>query len=135
MNSVILIGRLTAAPELKTTTNGNPVTSFKIAVDRKYSGADGKKITDFINCVAWRNAAEFISKFFRKGDPIAIIGEIQPRKYKDKDGNNRVAVEVVINDARFVPSKSNDNSGTPNNPTFVNADFDEMSGNDEDLPF
>lgn len=130
MNNVILIGRLTAAPELKTTASGNSVTSFTVAVDRRYSGKDGERQTDFINCVAWRNTAEFISKYFKKGDPITIQGEIQTRKYTDKDGNNRVAVEVIINDARFVPSKSNgDNSAPP-----VNNGFAEIDDGD-DLPF
>lgn len=131
MNNVTLLGRLTAAPELKTTPSGLPVTAFTIAVDRKFQ-KDGEKITDFINCVAWRSNAEFISKFFRKGDPITIAGEIQTRKYQDKHGNNRVAVEVVINDARFVPTKPNSNNdSTPPE----NNDFTEASGFDEDLPF
>lgn len=134
MNNVILIGRLTATPELKTTGSGNSVTSFNIAVDRRYSGKDGGRQTDFINCVAWRNTAEFISKYFKKGDPISIQGEIQTRKYQDKDGNNRVAVEVIIENARFVPSKSNGGNNTDSTPP-VNNGFTDLGDIDDDLPF
>lgn len=137
INHVILLGRLTATPELKTTTSGTTVTTFTIAVDRRFQTKDGEKQTDFINCVAWRNTAEFISKYFKKGDPISIQGELQPRKYTDKDGNNRIATEVVINDARFVPSNTNksntNNSNTNNNPTNTSDEFDEID--DDDLPF
>lgn len=140
MNNIILIGRLTAAPELKTTTSGNNVTTFNIAVERRYSGKDGERQTDFITCVAWRNTAEFVTKHFKKGDPIAIQGELQTRKYTDKDGNNRVAVEVQVNDARFVPTKKSDNSGNNDSTpaSFSNAnnnDFAEISDIDDDLPF
>lgn len=132
INNVVLCGRLTAAPELKTTNNGQSVTAFTIAVDRRFQAKDGQRATDFINCVAWRNSAEFICKYFTKGDPIAVTGEIQTRKYQDKNGNNRVAVEVVIENARFVPSKSN--SEQP--PVFSNnADFTEVGDIDDDLPF
>ena len=129
INNVVLCGRLTAAPELKTTNNGQSVTTFTIAVERRFQTKDGERQTDFINCVAWRNTAEFISKYFKKGDPIAIQGEIQTRKYTDKDGNKRVAFEIIVNDARFVPAKSNNDS-----PAANNNDFTEISG-DDDLPF
>lgn len=131
INNVILIGRLTATPELKTTTSGNSVTTFNIAVDRRYSGKDGEKQTDFINCVAWRNTAEFVTKWFKKGDPIAIQGELQTRKYTDKDGNNRVAVEVIINQASFCGSKKGDENKTEEKPLDIN-NFEEY---DDDLPF
>ena len=137
MNNVSLCGRLTSTPELKTTNNGQSVTTFTIAVERRFQPKDGEKLTDFINCVAWRNSAEFISKYFVKGDPIAVTGEIQTRKYQDKNGNNRVAVEVVIDNARFVPSKSNSNSGnnTDSAPP-VNNDFADVGDIDgDDLPF
>lgn len=136
-NVVVLDGRLTATPELKTTGSGTSVTTVTMAVERRFKSKDGEKITDFINCVAWRNTAEFITHYFKKGDPIAITGEIQTRKYKDKQGNNRVAVEVVITDARFVPSSKTDNgnndesnySAPPANDAFVEMPLD------EDLPF
>lgn len=131
MNNVTLLGRLTAAPELKTTTNGISVTAFCIAVARRFQTKDGEKITDFINCVAWRNTAEFITKNFAKGDPIAIRGEIQTRKYTDKDGNNRVAVEVVTDDARFVPSSNSGNKS--DSPPPADVEFAEI--NDDELPF
>lgn len=133
MNSIILIGRLTAAPELKTTTGGNKVTTFQIAVDRRYSGKDGERQTDFITCVAWRNTAEFITKYFKKGDPIAIQGELQGRKYEDKNGNKCTAWEVQVDDARFVPTNKTD--GDAGFANADNNDFAEISGIDDDLPF
>lgn len=132
INNVTLMGRLTAAPELKTTQSGTSVTAFSIAVERRYQSQDGQKITDFINCVAWRNTAEFITKYFNKGDMIAVTGEIQTRKYQDKNGNNRVAVEVVIDNASFCGGKNNgstDGNGSDANDDFVNINVD------EDLPF
>lgn len=102
MNNVCLMGRLTADPELKQTTNGTPVLSFSIAVNRPFKGPDGSQQADFINCVAWRHTAEFICRYFGKGQQIGIIGAIQTRVYKDKDtGKNRAAVEVIVNNAYF----------------------------------
>ena len=103
-NLAVLTGRLTANPELKTTANGISVCSFCIAVDRPYSKCEEKQ-TDFINLVAWRKTSEFISTWFKKGDLIGIEGAIQTRKYQDKDGNNRTAFEVIVNNAHFVESK------------------------------
>lgn len=105
LNKVILGGRLTADPELKTTPSGVSVCSFSIAVGRKYS-KEGEQTTDFITCVAWRQSAEFISKFFRKGSSICIVGNIQTRSYTDKDGNKRSVTEVIVDEANFVDSKS-----------------------------
>ncbi|MBR7071763.1 MAG: single-stranded DNA-binding protein [Clostridia bacterium] len=142
-NIVILTGRLTADPELKTTPNGISVTSFSIAVSRRYRSGEQTQ-TDFINIVAWRQTAEFISKYFKKGSLIGIEGSIQTRKYVDKNGNNRTAFEVVANDAQFVESKKdsgmNAGSSAPvaNTSSFSNAeadDFSEIGGEDEDLPF
>lgn len=138
INNVVLCGRITAAPELKTTNNGQSVTAFTIAVERRFQTKDGQRATDFINCVAWRNSAEFISKYFAKGDPIAVTGEIQTRKYQDKNGNNRVAVEVVVESVRFVPSKSNGTNNENPPAAFSNADvgdFAEVGDIDDDLPF
>ena len=104
-NLVVLTGRLTADPELKTTQSGVSVTSFSIAVQRpRKSGEDPQ--TDFINIVAWRQNAEFVAKHFRKGNTIGIEGSIQTRKYTDRDGNNRVVFEVIANDVQFVESKA-----------------------------
>lgn len=105
-NLVVLTGRLTADPELKTTQSGVSVVSFCVAVQRQYkSGED--PITDFINIVAWRHTAEFVTKYFHKGNMIGIEGSIQTRKYTDKDGNNRTAFEVLANNVQFVESKRN----------------------------
>ena len=104
-NLVVLTGRLTADPELKTTQSGVSVTSFSIAVQRQYKSGE-EPITDFINIVAWRHTAEFVAKHFRKGNMIGIEGSIQTRKYTDRDGNNRVAFEVIANDVQFVESKA-----------------------------
>lgn len=144
-NTVILSGRLTADPELKTTTNGISVTSFTIAVDRPYKSGEEKK-TDFINIVAWRGTAEFVTHYFTKGSLIGIEGSIQTRKYEDKDGNNRTAFEVVANNAQFVMPKSSaekafneDNgnvSGNKENGTAESTgNFVEVNISDSDLPF
>lgn len=136
-NLVVLTGRLTADPELKTTTNGVSVCSFNIAVDRGYG--DNKQ-TDFINIVAWRGSAEFVSKYFSKGDAIGIEGSIQTRKYQDKNGNNRTAFEVVANNVQFVESRKdkNTNADTDEPPQNFsnNSDFADLGEvEQDDLPF
>ena len=95
LNSVVLIGRLTADPEHKQTPSGISVTSFSIAVDRNYNGKDGNRQTDFINIVAWRNTADFICRHFSKGQMIAVEGSVQTRSYEDKNRNRRTAVRCV----------------------------------------
>lgn len=149
MNVVCLLGRLTATPEQKTTQGGVSVTSFSVAVDRTYQpkGAEQRQ-ADFINCVAWRNTAEFICRYFQKGQRIALQGSLQSRNYTDKDGNRRTVYEVVVDNAFFAESKSN-GQGAPRSmdsqvptyteaaPAFSNAgagDFEEIVG-DDDLPF
>ena len=137
-NLVVLTGRLTADPELKTTANGISVTSFSIAVDRRYRSGEERQ-TDFINIVAWRSSAEFITKYFKKGSLIGIEGSIQTRRYQDKDGNNRTAFEVVANNVQFVESKR-DSAPVANEPaTFSNADVNDFADlgdtSDDDLPF
>ncbi len=102
LNKVILIGNLTADPELKTTAAGVSVCSFRIGVQRRFKDSNGQSVSDFINIVAWRQTAEFISKFFRKGRPICIVGSIQTRGYTDQQGNRRYVTEVVADDASFV---------------------------------
>lgn len=156
MNNVSLMGRLTADPELKQTYNGVSVLSFCIAVDRPYS-KDGNQQADFINIVAWRQTAEFVSKYFSKGQMIALEGCIQTRPYEDKNGNNRIAFEVIARRVCFCGGKSNDNrqatngnvtkdNSQPNNQSSPNikpdeSDFDsldEFEGigtPDDDLPF
>ena len=105
MNTVILMGRLTKAPELRQTQSGTDVTQFTIAVNRRYKDANGEYPTDFINCVAWRQTAGFISKYFAKGAMIAVAGTLQTRKYADKQGAERTATEVVVDNAEFTGEK------------------------------
>ncbi len=148
MNVVCLLGRLTATPELKTTQSGVSVTSFSVAVDRTYQpkGAEQRQ-ADFINCVAWRNTAEFVCRYFQKGQRIALQGSLQSRQYTDKNGNSRTAFEVVVDNAFFAESKSGAAAPrmgdsqipafTEPAPAFTNAaagDFEEIVG-DDDLPF
>ena len=111
LNKVILGGRMTADPELKFTQAGKPVLSFTIAVNRRRA-KDGEQQTDFISCVAWQERAELISRYFRKGSCICIVGEIQVRKWQDSDGNNRYATEVLVSEVNFVDSKS-ESQGAP----------------------
>ncbi len=146
MNSVCLLGRLTATPEQKTTTNGVSVTSFTVAVDRTYQPKGAERQTDFINCVAWRNTAEFICRYFQKGQRIALQGSLQSRSYTDKNGNNRTVFEVVVDNAFFAESKSGAaaprmdsqvptyNEAAPAFSTAANGDFEEIV-TDDDLPF
>jgi single-strand DNA-binding protein len=145
INITVLTGRLTTDPELKKTQNNTSVTSFCIAVDRKYQPQGEEKKTDFIDCVAWRNTAEFITKYFSKGSMIGIEGEIQTRTYTDKEGKNRKATEIVINNASFCGSKADntnpaENTNTPQNANFAtfsdnNNGFTQVDMNDGDLPF
>ena len=141
-NKVILIGNLTTDPELKQSTSGVSVCSFNIAVNRKYN-KDGKNEVDFITIVAWRQQAEFISKYFKKGQPILICGQIQTRSYTDKQNNKRTAVEVVADEVSFVGNKEsateakNEAPAQPYMPTAYasnNQNFEEIPG-DETLPF
>lgn len=145
LNTVALMGRLTADPELKMTTNGIAVCSFTIAVNRTYAKSNEERVADFINIVTWRGTAEFVSKYFTKGQLMAVEGSIQTRNYEDKNGNKRTAFEVVANNVHFAESKnSSSQRNTTNqfNPpkevmSFSNAsddDFIEIT-NDEDLPF
>lgn len=142
LNVVVLTGRLTADPELKTTNNGTSVCSFSIAVDRRYRSGEDRQ-TDFINIVAWRSSAEFVSKYFKKGQMIAIEGSIQTRRYQDKDGNNRTAFEVVANNVQFADFARKDGETSGNTPavspvSFSNADagdFTSIDDVDDDLPF
>ena len=104
-NKVILGGRLTADPELKSTQNGVMFTSFSVAVNRRFGGENKEQQTDFINCVAWRQQAEFVSKYFRKGSSICVVGSIQTRSWTDQNGQKRYATEVVADEINFVDSK------------------------------
>ena len=123
LNKVILQGRLTADPELKATQTGTSVCSFTLAVDRSY----GEKKADFINCVAWRNTAEFIAKYFGKGKMLIAVGELQVRQYQAQDGSKRYATEVIVNEANFAGDAAKAQTAEP---IAVTAD-----DYDEDCPF
>lgn len=128
-NKVIIGGRLTADVELKQTQSGVSVTSFSIAVNRK--GADKK--TDFIDVVAWRQTAEFISKYFKKGSSICIVGNLQKREWTDNNGQKRYSTEVIAEEASFVDSKSDGSSADSANIP-ADANMQEIAV-DDDLPF
>ena len=105
MNKVLLIGRLTANPELRYTTSNNAVTTFSIAVDRNFKNEDGNKEADFINIVAWNKKAELIHQYLKKGDRVGISGRLQVRKYQNERGENRYVTEVVADEVEFLNSK------------------------------
>lgn len=105
LNKIFLMGRLTRDPELRRTQNGTPVAGFALAVDRDYKNADGTKETDFIEVVAWRTTAEFVSKYFTKGRMAVVEGRLQIRDWTDKDGNKRRSAEVVADSVYFGDSK------------------------------
>ena len=129
MNNICIIGRLCAQPEIKKTTSGISVCSVSIAVDRDYK-VNGEKATDFIPCIFWRGTAEFVGKYFSKGDMIAVVGSLESRKYKDKDGNNRTVWEVKADNVSFCGGKKE--ASQDNTQDFEDVS-DELSG--EDIPF
>lgn len=136
INKVIIGGRLTADVELKQTQSGVSVCSFSIAVNRK-AARDQEQKADFIKCTAWRQTAEFISRYFSKGSSICVVGSIQTRTWKDNNGYARESVEVLVDEAMFVDSKSE--AGNHDAPTFsaqaqTTPNFEELK-TDDDLPF
>lgn len=149
MNNVSLIGRLTADPELRHTQSDLAMTRFSIAVDRSYTKPGEDRQADFINLVAWRQTAEFICKYFTKGQRIGITGEIRTGSYTDKNGNKRTSFEVFVNNAYFCESRNSSGSygsyggqtsrrqSEPAEPAYSSgepSEFDGMPG-DDDLPF
>lgn len=143
LNKVIIMGRLGKSPELNRTPSGTAVTSFSLAVDRDFKGQSGERETDWIDVVAWRGTAEFVSKYFTKGRVAVVEGRLQTRKWRDKDGNNRVAVEVVAENVYFGDSKRDTDTYT-HTDTYADAPayggngaggFAEISEEDEELPF
>lgn len=134
LNKVIIGGRLTSDPELKSTQSGVAVTSFSIAVDRK-TAKDAEKKTDFISIIAWRGTAEFITKYFRKGSSICIAGNIQTRSWETQDGSKRYTTEVIADEAYFVESKASSDRNTQENAVKpMDVPLDDLS-DDDDLPF
>lgn len=149
LNKVILCGRLTADPELKQTPSGIAVVSFTLAINRRYQSKNadgtGTQQADFINVVAWRQTAEFISRYFRKGSALCISGSIQTRTWQDSQGQKRYATEVVADEAMFVDSKNEGGAAGQYAPDSYNAPsfssspasapkFEELK-TDDDLPF
>lgn len=148
-NKIFIMGRLTRDPELRRTQNGTAVTSFTLAVDRDFKNADGTKDTDFIDVVAWRNTAEFVSKYFSKGRMIVVSGSLQSRKWQDRNGQNRISWEVIADNVYFGDSKrdsAGDMGGSYAAPAYTAPDggysapvggptgFTEIE-DDGDLPF
>ena len=138
LNSVCLMGRLTADPELKSTQSGVSVCSFRIAVDRTYTPKGQEKQTDFINIVTWRSTAEFVSRYFRKGQLVAVQGSIQTSQYTDRDGNKRTTFDVVADNVFFAEKKAESGetkqgAGYDHIPD-IQGDFEEIISPDE-LPF
>ncbi len=133
LNRVILMGRLVADPELKTTPSGVSVTSFRIAVERSYVKQGEERITDFFNVVCWRGTAEFVCKYFSKGAMIAIEGNLQSRTYQAKDGTNRYAVEVIADNVSFTGEKREQSQPRNNQPSNDYQDIPMPA--DDDLPF
>lgn len=146
LNVAAIMGRLVADPELRHTPNDVAVTSFTLAVDRSYVKAGAERQADFIDVVAWRNTAEFVCKYFRKGQLMAVQGSIQTRSYTDSQGNKRKAFEIVADNVHFAESKRDANSGgNYSRPEAMNepapaytsgntGDFEEIPS-DDDLPF
>lgn len=132
MNKVILIGRLTRDPEMRTTPSGIATTSFSIAVQRNYANAQGDREADFINCVAWRKQAENIAKYCTKGSQVAVDGRIQTRNYDAQDGTKRYVTEVIADNVTFLGSRSGfgeSSSYAANNYNNVSNVNDSMSSN------
>lgn len=137
LNQVVLMGRLTRDPELRSTTGGVDVTNFTLAVDRSYAKAGAEKETDFLDCVAWRGTAEFVSRYFKKGMQVAVTGRVQTRKWKDQQDQRRVAVEVVVDEAFFADSKRETSAVDRTEPRgwqSQDVSFTELDA-EEPLPF
>ena len=140
LNKVILMGRFTRDPELRSTPQGVSTCSFSIAVDRNFVRQGEERKADFINCVAWRQTAEFISKYFKKGSMVALEGSIQTRSWDDNDGKKRYATEVIVSQVYFAESKR-DSQAPFAEDSFASNDFGSLPepispmGTDDDLPF
>nr|DAW28993.1 MAG TPA: Single strand binding protein [Caudoviricetes sp.] len=156
LNVVAIMGRLVADPELRTTTQGHSVCSFRIACDRSYVQQGQERQADFIDIVAWRQQADFVSKYFQKGSLIAVEGSLQTRNYQDKNGNKRTAVEVVANNISFAGAKRQDGQSAPSyeqqttshvqqakaaqnapQPAYTQGSMDDFAviNDNDDLPF
>lgn len=141
LNKVILMGRFTRDPELRSTPQGISTCAFSIAVDRNFVRQGEERKADFINCVAWRQTAEFISKYFRKGSMVALEGSLQSRSWDDADGKKRYATEVIVSQVYFAESKRDSQSEPVESNSYASNDFGSLPdpispmGTDDDLPF
>lgn len=126
LNHITIMGRMTRDPELRYTKSETPVASFTLAVDDDFKGTDGSKTTQFIDCVAWRNTAEFVSRYFEKGSMAVVSGRLQIRDWTDNNGGKRRSAEVVVDNIYFGESKKQSNTA----PTFS-----DLGDDDGDLPF
>ena len=138
LNKAILVGRLTKDPELRSTASGVSVVSFSIAIARSYARQGEERQTDFINCVAFRNTADFISRYFAKGNMIAVDGSIQTRTWDDQEGKRHWVTEVMVNEAHFVESKKDSAAATGSAAIDGGASLPMEFGpdaTDDDLPF
>lgn len=137
LNHTDIMGRMTRDPELRRTGSGIPVANFTLAVDRDFGSKDGEKETDFIDCVAWRSTAEFVSKYFSKGRMAVVSGQLQTRSYTDKDGNKRKVVEIVADNVYFADSKRDADTGAGAAPAAAApaAEYPQITVDDDELPF
>lgn len=131
MNKVLLVGRITKDIEKRSTQNGKSVATFNIAVQRKFKNQDGKYDSDFVNCVAWGLNADFITRYFKKGSKIGIVGSLQSRTYDDKNGNKRYVTEVLVDEVEFV--ETNKLSEYKQDDDIIEIGLDEL--NNGELPF
>lgn len=135
MNKVILMGRLTKDPEMRQTQSGLPVCSFNIAVNRRFA-KEGQQTADFLNCTAWRNTAEFITKYFTKGNMILVLGSLKSRSWDGSDGKKQYATDILVEEAYFTGSKTETAVSPSANTEFVgDMSFQVVDGSDDDLPF
>jgi len=139
LNKIMIMGRLTKEPVLRKTQSGTSVASFTVAVDRDFSGGEEKK-TDFIDCVAWRNNADFVNRFFHKGTMAVVCGSLQIRTWADKEGNNRRTAEVLVDNLYFGEARKTSlegpaNSDSAEEPAEEQSEFEELANETDDLPF
>ena len=135
LNKVILMGRLTTDPELRTTPKGDEVISFTIAVERSFADANGERRADFINCVAWKGTARFIHGHFEKGKMINVCGSLQVRTWDDAQGQKRYSTEVIVNEANFCGDKTKSDPLDDVVQAVKEGGFVPVCGNDDDVPF
>ena len=137
LNHIVLMGRLTRDPELRRTGSGVAVASFTLAVDRDFAAQGAEKETDFVDIVAWRNTAEFVSRFFTKGRMAVVTGRLQIRNWQDKEGNKRRSAEILADSVYFGDSKRDGDGGKPKGePTYdPTGGFSQLADDDSELPF